>query len=48
MLVFTGSVFVSSLETGGILGAVLAGYAADKLVAMVNTIRLCLFVIKND
>ena len=31
-----GSVFVSSLETGGIFGAVVAGYAADKLVTIVR------------
>ena len=30
------SIFVSSFETGGIAGSVVAGYAADKLVAMVG------------
>ena len=31
------SIFVSSFETGGIAGSVVAGYAADKLVAMVSS-----------
>lgn len=31
---YTASIFVSSFETGGIAGSVLAGYVADKLVAL--------------
>ena len=32
----SASIFVSSFETGGIAGSVMAGYVADKLVAMVS------------
>ncbi|KAK2189991.1 hypothetical protein NP493_89g00014 [Ridgeia piscesae] len=31
---YTASMFVSSFETGGIVGSILAGYVADKLVAL--------------
>ncbi|KAI0229837.1 Glucose-6-phosphate exchanger SLC37A4 [Lamellibrachia satsuma] len=31
---YTASIFVSSFETGGIAGSVMAGYVADKMVAM--------------
>ena len=36
MIIYTGSVFISCMEMGGIAGSVAAGYSADKLVAMVN------------
>lgn len=31
---YIGSLFISSLEVGGIIGSILAGYLADKLVAL--------------
>ncbi len=34
--VSSGSMFLSSLETGGIVGSIVAGYFGDKVVAMVS------------
>ena len=36
----SGSAFISSMELGGMLGSVVAGLTADKLVAMVMHILI--------
>ena len=33
---FSGSIFISSLEIGGIIGSIIAGYLADMSVAWVG------------
>jgi len=40
-LYFVGSMFMSSLEVGGITGSIVAGYVADRLVAHVCFFYLC-------
>jgi hypothetical protein len=40
----TGSMFVSSLEVGGIIGSVSAGFVADRLVALVSLLTYVQYV----
>jgi len=47
LLMCVGSMFISSLEVGGIIGSVVAGFLADRLVAVVSLL-LCCYVIKAD
>ena len=39
---------MSSLEVGGIIGSIVAGYVADRLVLHVCCIFLCFIVVKFD
>lgn len=43
----TGSMFVSSLEVGGIIGSISAGFVADRLVALVSLLTCVYHVTKS-